>query len=111
VRRRSASQPPPEPPAQVRAFNPADWPDDSADDSEHIDRLRRSWDGMEDHAAWWWAQDFEYRAEHRWWAARRAWCEATGYDYLDLIRDGVAVKRSRAGGGWDSRERYSRRRC
>jgi hypothetical protein len=87
--------PPPRPemPARLRFFDPADWPDEGADDSVIVAAYAGSWMAMADVPAWWAAQPFVFRAERRWSQARLAWCEDNEVNFIDMLTEARAARR------------------
>jgi hypothetical protein len=79
---------PPEPPARLRSFDPADWPDpaDWAEDTAIIESTMQSWIACRDKPRAWreWLTA-EWRAEQRWFKARQAWADEHGVSMLDWI--------------------------
>jgi hypothetical protein len=69
---------PAEPPAILRCFDPADWPDpvDWDDDAELVAECTRGWHALADPMGWWVSAELaDYRAERRWNAARQQWAD------------------------------------
>jgi hypothetical protein len=82
-RRRPA---PVEPPASIRAFDPADWPDDRGEhDGDIIADQAKYWPAGTDMDVWWWAQTSHQRAERRWRAAQTRWAEQNGVSRAALL--------------------------
>jgi hypothetical protein len=80
-------------PARLRFFDPADWPDEGADDSVIVAAYAGSWMAMADVPAWWAAQPFVFRAERRWSQARLAWCEDNEVNFIDMLTEARAARR------------------
>lgn len=79
---------PAEPPARLRCFDQAQWPDPPtwADEEELIAECTRGWHALADPVAWWASPELEgFRAESRWDAARQAWADDHDVDLIEWL--------------------------